>query len=154
MSAQFPTSPYFTLLETPLGGRSLFATRPIPANTLVHISAGPFASVVFREFRKEVCAWCFAYDGWRGLRCKIDDKESGGNGGERFCGETCRELWSQDGMRGGGIRDKVFKAIDAAIRKMKKLKQPSIPQMWLLEQKLRGNSLNYYPSNHVYTSMR
>jgi hypothetical protein len=122
--SQFPASPYFTLLQTPHGGRSLFATRPIPADTLIHISHGPFASVLFREFRKEVCAWCFAYDGWKGLRCKIDDKDSSGSGGERFCDEACRDLWLQDGIRGGGIRDRASKAIDAATRKMKKLKQP------------------------------
>jgi len=110
-------SPHFTLLQTPQGGRSLFASRSIPAGTLIHVSHGPFANVVFREFRKEVCAWCFAYDGWKGLHCKA-------GGGERFCGEGCRDLWLQDGKRGDGIRDKVLKAMDTAARRMRKLKRP------------------------------
>ena len=119
------SSTYFNLLQTPNGGRSLFATKPIPADTLIHISHSPCASVVYREFRKVVCAWCFG---------DKNQEESGwcitkgqGNGRERFCGEVCRDLWMADGARCGGLRERVDKAIDAAVRRMNKSKAETGP---------------------------
>ena len=112
-------SPYFTLLQTPNGGRSLFAAVPIPANTLVHISNCPAAHVVYREFRKVVCAWCY--------ECRDQGRREwgmtgGGNGRERFCGEACLGLWMAEGMRCSGLRDRVNMAIDVAARRMNKSK--------------------------------
>jgi SET and MYND domain-containing protein len=119
----FLTSPYFTLLQTHNGGRSLFATLPIPANTLIHISHSPSASVIYREYRKFVCAWCFGYkDEGRGGWCMTNGEH---NGGRRFCAETCRDFWIAEGMRCGGLKERVDKAIDAAVHRMNKYRARS-----------------------------
>ncbi|EGO01217.1 hypothetical protein SERLA73DRAFT_134509, partial [Serpula lacrymans var. lacrymans S7.3] len=49
------------LIQTPTSGRALIATRTIPADTPILIAPAPFAHVIYRTFRKEVCAACFKY---------------------------------------------------------------------------------------------
>ncbi|KIK57318.1 hypothetical protein GYMLUDRAFT_172774, partial [Collybiopsis luxurians FD-317 M1] len=56
-----PVNPFLIQKSTPYGGRGLFATHFIPKDTLLHTSSSPFASVIYRKYRKEVCADCFAY---------------------------------------------------------------------------------------------
>lgn len=118
-SSTFSSSPYLILRETIHGGRSIFAQSAIPAGTIVHTSASPYASVIYREFRKEVCAWCFAYDGRKGW--KISDEDMGG---QRFCSETCKASWTLDDQRANAIQQRVRKALDGAARRLQKLKQP------------------------------
>ncbi|KAI6102326.1 hypothetical protein EDD16DRAFT_1494930, partial [Pisolithus croceorrhizus] len=43
------------------GGRSLFAARDIPPGTQVHSSLSSFAHIIYKDYRQEVCAQCFAY---------------------------------------------------------------------------------------------
>lgn len=125
-------SPPFTLKITSYGGRSLFATRPIPENSVIHISQSPCAHVIYREYRRFVCAWCFAYFGEeRSLPVSIDsnmpEHSKGPEGkptkpkgnGERFCSSTCKDLWLADAQRFSGFRVLVDNAINGAIRKMK-----------------------------------
>jgi hypothetical protein len=126
LTTEHLSSSYFTLLQTPRGGRSLFATVPIPANTLIHISHVPCASVIYREFRKVVCSWCFSHKNNGGSGWCVSGAQ--GNARERFCGEVCRDRWMADGLRCGGLREKADNAIDAAIRKMNKSKTTSMSQ--------------------------
>jgi hypothetical protein len=90
-------------------GRAVFATRSLPANTPLLETGPPSAYTVNKEYRREVCARCFAYD--RGVRWKIRleqpavkdvqysascSKASAGLGwdlGLVFCSETCRDAW-------------------------------------------------------------
>lgn len=113
-----PTSPYFTIAPTPYGGRGAFASQHIPKNTLILTCEAPYASVIHRKFRKEVCAWCFSWS-WEVTRkgswnisialelqqAAEGGKASGGrkngaggpNAGVWFCGEACRDAWISDG---------------------------------------------------------
>lgn len=56
--------------------------------------AAPYAHVVYWEFRREVCAWCFAYSfesGRSKWAVKLAGSEhAGGNGGVWFCTDACR----------------------------------------------------------------
>ena len=114
----FPSSPYLTLHPTLQTGRSLFAQTSIPANTLIHTSSSPYTSTIYKEFRKEICAWCFAYDGTTRKGWKI----TGGGGGERFCSEECKGSCVREGQKANGIRERVQGALDDAIRRLQKLK--------------------------------
>lgn len=95
--------PQYEIRATRYGGRGVFALRPIPKDTLVLACAAPYASVVFRKFKREVCGWCFAYSfesGKNKWSIRLDDprkKGCGGNGdgggGTWFCMDECRESW-------------------------------------------------------------
>lgn len=50
----------FERRTTSYGGRGVFALEDISSGTLVH-SCLPYANVIFRSYRRDVCAWCFAY---------------------------------------------------------------------------------------------
>ncbi|KAF1981912.1 hypothetical protein K402DRAFT_398059 [Aulographum hederae CBS 113979] len=86
-----PTSP-ITIHPTPTSGRAVFTTRPLsPGTTLLHTPALPI-DVILREYRREVCGWCFHYDEGRTLPIKRLLKEVG----FVFCGEECAREWERD----------------------------------------------------------
>jgi SET and MYND domain-containing protein len=85
-----PTSPHFQLKESPRCGRGLFASHAIPSGTpLLSTSFVPL-SLIKREYRKEVCANCFAYETGRSL--KIRD----GLTNFSFCEAPCNDQWTTD----------------------------------------------------------
>jgi SET and MYND domain-containing protein len=55
------TRPLIDLQTTPHGGRSLFAIQPIARGTNIFACEVPFAHVIYKDYRREVCAQCFAY---------------------------------------------------------------------------------------------
>ena len=81
-------TPLFYLRDTPSAGRALFAARDAPPDTLLLCADDLAASVIFREYRKEVCAQCFAYD--RGVEWKTREPT-----GFAFCGVACRSAWHE-----------------------------------------------------------
>lgn len=149
------TSPYFTIAETPYGGRGAFASKHIPKDALILSCKAPYASVVCRKFRKEVCAWCFAWS-WEVARKsswsisvplepqQVGDcgkpngktKNGAGNGanaGVWFCGERCRHAWISDGedtslvdnIGHAGVRGVVNAALERCLATMEKDKTKS-----------------------------
>ncbi|EDR09913.1 uncharacterized protein LACBIDRAFT_248400 [Laccaria bicolor S238N-H82] len=84
--------PQYEIRATRYGGRGVFALRPIPKDTLVLACAAPYASVVFRKFKREVCGWCFAYSFESGKN-KWSIRNGDGGGGTWFCMDECRESW-------------------------------------------------------------
>jgi SET and MYND domain-containing protein len=85
-----PTSPHFLLKESPRCGRGLFASQAIPVGTpLLSTSFVPL-SLIKRQYRKEVCANCFAYETGRSL--KIRD----GGTNFSFCETPCNDQWTTD----------------------------------------------------------
>lgn len=85
-------SPIFSVRETAESGRGVYATQSIPKGTLLFETAEVAASVIYREYRKEVCAQCFRYD--RGRNWKIRDAKAG----LAFCSESCQEVWYKGDM--------------------------------------------------------
>ena len=85
----------FRIGPTSYGGRGAFARQSIPKGTDVLICAGPFVHVILRKFRKEICAWCFAYafeHGKNKWSIKLDEGEQT-PAGAWFCSNVCRNRW-------------------------------------------------------------
>lgn len=101
------SSPYVEIRETSYGGRGVFATRALPAGTALHVSSTPSASIVYRDFRLEACADCFAYDSGRTW------KLSAGGGAARFCSEVCRAAWE---ARVGALGLEAWERVEGWVR--------------------------------------
>ncbi|KAH8110724.1 hypothetical protein DFH11DRAFT_1729954 [Phellopilus nigrolimitatus] len=96
-----PPSPFLELRHSPATGYSVFAAQPIPAGTPLLAAPAPATCVIYRAFRKEVCAWCFAYDRGRPWRVRPPGAGAGAGGGIVFCAEQCRDAWAaQRGVLG------------------------------------------------------
>lgn len=117
-------SPFFVLKTTPYGGRSLFAAAPVPPGTLIHTSCAPCAHVIYKDYRKVVCAWCFIYSDVGSFKIASSEAHKSGVT-ERFCSVACRDLWVVDGSRCNGIRDKLHNAVEAGVRRMNRAKHKS-----------------------------
>jgi len=93
---------FYDIRPTAYGGRGAFAHSFIPKGSLVLSCSGPYASVIFRSFKREVCAWCFAYafeSAKRKWSVKLDKIDRNG-AGAWFCSEICRETWTADYQAG------------------------------------------------------
>ena len=84
-----PRGDMFTLRESIQSGRGLVAEKAIPKDTLVLETSELTVSIVYHEYRKEACAYCFAYD--RGKHWKCRNSETG----FVFCSDTCNEAWKE-----------------------------------------------------------
>ncbi|KAF9871899.1 putative protein lysine methyltransferase [Colletotrichum karsti] len=84
-----PVSHLFEVRDTPTAGRAVFATRDIPAGTLLWRADDLTVSVLLREYRREVCGQCFAYDYGRDM--SIRDPV-----GFAFCSRECQAKWKQE----------------------------------------------------------
>jgi len=86
-TATFPTSDLFAIKDTPGSGRGVFATKSIPLGTPILSTDLLPASVVYRNYKREVCAHCLAYDGSRNLKLRVSVT------GHSFCGCDCLGKW-------------------------------------------------------------
>lgn len=87
---------YLTIKTTDYGGRGYFANLPIRRGTVVLRSSEPFSCVVFKPFKKEVCAYCFSYDNGKSRKVQVEGKtkpNSGAYAGVYFCTTRCRDQW-------------------------------------------------------------
>jgi hypothetical protein len=106
-----PISQLFQIRETPTAGRAVFATQDIPEDTLLLRSDDLALSVLLREYRKEVCAQCFAYDYGRDL--DIRDKDVG----FVFCSEACQTQWHSET---GEVGIQAWTAVETLVKKRSK----------------------------------
>ncbi|EKM50383.1 uncharacterized protein PHACADRAFT_152310 [Phanerochaete carnosa HHB-10118-sp] len=79
-----------TVTVSPLTGRSYRAACDIPKGTCVLDVSTPYADMLYKNFRKEVCAECWRYELGRTdfLTCR-DFVEAG----LWFCDGRCRDIW-------------------------------------------------------------
>lgn len=56
---------------TKYGGRGYFASTEIPAGTTVLSADSPFTSAVFRQYKKDACAYCFKCDFYKPCKIKL-----------------------------------------------------------------------------------
>ncbi|KAJ7779214.1 hypothetical protein B0H16DRAFT_1300382 [Mycena metata] len=103
----------FRRQSTWYGGRGLFAVQDIPKGTLLHHCSSPYASVIYRVFRKEVCGLCFAY-AFDARRNTWSVKLEAGSG-IWFCSESCRDDWVRNENVG-----QLFGVINNAVDKLAK----------------------------------
>ncbi|KAF8628307.1 hypothetical protein AX17_006010 [Amanita inopinata Kibby_2008] len=54
-------APLYIIHTTPYGGRGAYAQTHITTGTCILHCPAPYAFVISRKFKKEVCAWCFKY---------------------------------------------------------------------------------------------
>ncbi|KAF5368345.1 hypothetical protein D9758_002427 [Tetrapyrgos nigripes] len=119
------TSQYFEKKKTFYGGRGLFATKSIPANTLIHTALSPYASVIYREYRKEVCAYCFAY-AFESNRNAWNIRHEKEGSGVWFCSNECKDLWErEENVEGMVIQMNI--SIDQMDRRLKKAQSRAHP---------------------------
>lgn len=85
-----PVSPIFEIRHTPTAGRAVFASQPIPEDTVIWRSNDLTLSVLLREYRREVCGQCFGYEYGRDL--DIRDKSVG----FAFCSPKCQAAWRSE----------------------------------------------------------
>lgn len=95
-----PQSPLFRIEPIPNAGRGVIATQTIPQGTSLLQSDPPAAHVIFRQYRKEVCALCFHYDLGRTLSVRHAAT------GKVFCSAKCQTRWLEEqgelGVRASG----------------------------------------------------
>lgn len=82
-----PLSAVFRVQDIPNAGRGILATQRIRQGTKVLKSSPPAAHVIFRQYRKEVCARCFRYELGRTLPVRHAST------GKVFCSAQCQEQW-------------------------------------------------------------
>ncbi|KAJ6482519.1 hypothetical protein C8R45DRAFT_1099799 [Mycena sanguinolenta] len=114
----------FRKQSTWYGGRGLFAVQAIPEGTLLHTCPSPYASVIYRDFRKEVCGLCFAYS-FDVRRNAWNIKLEAGSG-VWFCSETCRDDWIRD-ENIGKLVEGTNAVIDALAKRMEKRSAGQVP---------------------------
>lgn len=101
------------------GGRGVFAARPLPKDTLI-LTATPYASVIYRVYRKEVCAECLAYafDANRNTWNVKHDPA-----GVWFCSPSCRDAWlSQHGT----LEEALHQVVERLSQMKKTAKSPAV----------------------------
>lgn len=109
------SSHWLTLNHSDDAGFGVFASQSIQAGVELLASPTPAVYVIYRTFRKEVCAWCFRYERGKNWKSKItapSDYEgstvlssiahvNGGSkpaenlisGGMVFCCDECKHEW-------------------------------------------------------------
>ena len=92
------THPLINLRTTPHGGRSCFSARSIAQGIQILACEAPFAHAIYKDYRREVCAQCFAYAA--STSRSMDDRRtwsirSSRKGAESvwFCTDDCRIVW-------------------------------------------------------------
>jgi len=124
-SASAFESHLFRIGPTPYGGRGAFARQTILKGTDVLICTGPYVHVILRKFRREICAWCFAYafeHGKNKWSVKLDEREQT-PAGAWFCSNACRDRWIKHyglGEEGAGAGADVewWKVLNSGLEKM------------------------------------
>ncbi|KAL5531236.1 hypothetical protein ACEPAG_4113 [Sanghuangporus baumii] len=120
------SAPLLRLRQSPDSGFGVFASQLIqPGTRILESEVGPAVCVIYRAFRKEVCAWCFHYDQGRNWKIRIPyepaggaQRDGGGPGpgppGVVFCREECRDAWKEEY---GEVGIEAFAAVEAFVQK-------------------------------------
>lgn len=85
-----PVSSLFEVQEIPNAGRGVIARSSISDGALILQSGPPAFSVIFQQYRKETCAFCFLWD--RGRTLPVKDSDTA----KVFCSVECQSLWAEE----------------------------------------------------------
>ena len=89
------SSPFFSIWQTIQSGRSVVANQFIPAETKIFEGHAPFLNVIYKPFKKEVCAHCFCYDNGRKMKYTyVHENSKDPRGLAWFCSNECRIEWA------------------------------------------------------------
>lgn len=103
-----PVSEFFEVLQTEHAGRGVFATQDISAGTLLLTSNDLVMSFLHRDYLREVCVWCFAYDNGRYWNVR----ESGAS--LTWCSEECKREWLE--ANGGNVALLCYEAVEIVLK--------------------------------------
>lgn len=99
----FGGSSFLELRTTTHGGRSLFATSDIAPGTRIHSCKEPFAYVIYKDYRKEVCAHCVAYSASDHAPSTVGSSRTWSIKWSRasaaiawFCSDGCKNSWENE----------------------------------------------------------
>jgi hypothetical protein len=106
-SSVLPQTNLFEVKDTPTSGRGVFASQDLPAGTPLHQTSLLSASVIARNYRREVCAQCFVYQRGRNLKIRFTET------GHSFCSQGCLQSWTADT---GPARVQAWTAIEGFIK--------------------------------------
>ncbi len=106
------STPMFQVRSTPHAGRAVFATQPIPSGTSLLISQDLAFAVTYREYTKEVCHFCYAYDRGKHWGVRLPDA------GLAWCSEECKLSWLE--VYGGQVALIAHKAVEDLTRRKKR----------------------------------
>lgn len=68
-------SSLISIRRTPNAGFGAFADKDLEPHTELLRSSSPVAYVIYRQFRKEVCAWCFRYEQGRTWKVRLSESD-------------------------------------------------------------------------------
>ncbi|KAL7006441.1 Histone-lysine N-methyltransferase set-6 [Cystobasidiomycetes sp. EMM_F5] len=137
----FVQSPLFAVKTDPLSGVGVYASIAIPSGTLLFESLDPFLNVIYRPFKKEVCAWCFAYE--NGAKWKSTCQYTPSNGSKDpiglawFCSDDCRASWTASV---GDLGMQAIADVSAAVAKSKSNAKASLDTSAALDSHKERNT--------------
>jgi SET and MYND domain-containing protein len=106
-SITFPPSDLYAIQETSFAGRGVFATKSISAGTPLMTTDLIPAHVVYREYKREVCAHCFGYEQSRAHKLKISET------GHAFCSKECLRAWKTEA---GGVGLEAWTTLETFVK--------------------------------------
>ncbi|KIY72319.1 SET domain-containing protein [Cylindrobasidium torrendii FP15055 ss-10] len=140
----------FPLVEvrpTPYGGRGVFAASPIPKNTVFFSCPGPYAFVIDRAFRKEVCSQCFAYAFDAGRRTWNIKHDAAG---ACFCSDECKTAWMATDRIAG---EKVFKVMETLFKGKRLGREGFLPPPAEISLESINEAWRHPPALHKFAPM-
>ncbi|KAK6436394.1 Histone-lysine N-methyltransferase set-6, partial [Oleoguttula sp. CCFEE 5521] len=102
-----PSSDTFEVRDIPGAGRGVIARNYLPTGTHILSTSTLAAHVIFREYRREVCAQCFHYN--RGRTLPVRGLETG----KVVCSDECRDQWAEEQ---GDVGGEAWKALEAWVK--------------------------------------
>lgn len=128
-------SSYFELQTTTHGGRSLFVTSDVAPGMRIHSCESPFPYVIYKVYRKEVCAQCFAYSASDHAPSTVGSSRTWSIKWSRagattawFCSDVCKDNWEREEVspllmevdallsKGQAATRKRFKSLEEEVR--------------------------------------
>ncbi|ODQ66792.1 SET domain-containing protein [Nadsonia fulvescens var. elongata DSM 6958] len=130
-------TPLIKVQTTTYGGRGYFALENIPAETALLTLQTPLTSVIYRAFKKEVCAYCFAYNMGRpfkiklvrpvGVNAKVKVKsQAAAYAGLHFCTDACRGTWVTNYDHQNGLVSETLDCLETAFAISHKSPEPDL----------------------------
>ena len=99
--------------STTHAGRAVFAARDVPLGTPILDTSEVVVSVVLREYRREVCGYCFAYNNGNALPLRDTSV------GFAFCSAVCQIRWRETN---GAVGIEACMAVEALAKRRPHMK--------------------------------
>ena len=105
-------SSHLAITVSAVTGRSYHCTHALPAGTCLLDVATPYTCTVYKQFRNEVCAECWRYDG--GRRGFLACRNFMEGAGLLFCDASCRDAWIE---REGHVMAELLRTLETVRQK-------------------------------------